>query len=121
MFNIGMMELLLVLLVAFVVVGPKDLPRVARWIARQIKHLRRLIRELKKDTGWDELAKEFKDTKDDLETTFREADVRKELTNAAREVEQELKTVQDEVTAAADSLKQEMAAAKADIEGGNQP
>ena len=31
MFNIGFSELLLVLLVAFLVVGPKDLPKVARW------------------------------------------------------------------------------------------
>ena len=30
MFNIGFSELLLVLLVAFLVVGPKDLPKVAR-------------------------------------------------------------------------------------------
>ena len=35
MFNIGFSELILILLVAFVIVGPKDLPKVARWIARQ--------------------------------------------------------------------------------------
>ena len=48
MFNIGMMELVLILLVAFLVVGPKDLPKVARWIARQIKNLRKLVREVKR-------------------------------------------------------------------------
>ncbi|MBR4081764.1 MAG: twin-arginine translocase TatA/TatE family subunit [Clostridia bacterium] len=36
MFNIGFAELILVLIVAFLIVGPKDLPKVARWIARQI-------------------------------------------------------------------------------------
>ena len=30
MFNIGFSELILILLVAFVIVGPKDLPKVAR-------------------------------------------------------------------------------------------
>ena len=47
MLNLGMMEILLVLAVAFLIVGPKDLPKVARWIARQIKSLKKLIREIK--------------------------------------------------------------------------
>ena len=41
MFNIGFSELLLVLLVAFLVVGPKDLPKVARWLGRAVKKSRR--------------------------------------------------------------------------------
>ena len=57
MFNLGMMEILLVLAVAFLVVGPKDLPKVARWLARQLKSLKKLVREIKKETGWDEFAK----------------------------------------------------------------
>ena len=40
MFNIGFSELLLVLLVAFLVVGPKDLPKVARWLGRTVKKSR---------------------------------------------------------------------------------
>lgn len=39
MFNIGFSELLLVLLVAFLVVGPKDLPKVARWLGRTVKKI----------------------------------------------------------------------------------
>ena len=55
MFNIGFSELLLVLLVAFLVVGPKDLPKVARWLGRTVKKSRRLLNEIKKESGWDEL------------------------------------------------------------------
>ena len=55
MFNIGFSELLLVLLVAFLVVGPKDLPKVARWLGRAVKKSRRLLNEIKKESGWDEL------------------------------------------------------------------
>ena len=66
MFNLGMMEILLVLAVAFLIVGPKDLPKVAKWLARQIKTLKKLIGEIKQETGWDEFAKEFKDTADDI-------------------------------------------------------
>ena len=72
MFNIGFAELILVLLVAFLVVGPKDLPKVARWLGRMVKKLRQLLREVKKETGWDELEKEFKDTKSEAARLFSE-------------------------------------------------
>ena len=49
MFNIGFSELIIVLLIAFLVVGPKDLPRVARWLGRSVKKLRQMIQEVKKD------------------------------------------------------------------------
>lgn len=97
MFNIGMGELVLVLLVAFLVVGPKDLPKVARWIARQVKSLRRMIREVKKETGWDEFAKELTDVKKDVGDTLKQADVTAELKEATQAAEQELKDVQQEV------------------------
>ena len=107
MLNLGMMEILLVLAVAFLVVGPKDLPKVARWIARQIKKLRKLIREVKKETGWDELAAEFKDTRDEIQDTLKEADVSEELKQAAQSVEKEVKAVQQEVSTAAEQIRTE--------------
>ena len=42
MFNIGFEELILILLVAFVIVGPKDLPKVARAIGRFVKMLKQM-------------------------------------------------------------------------------
>lgn len=117
MFNIGMMELLLVLLVAFLVVGPKDLPKVARWIARQVKSLRRLIREIKAETGWDEFAKEFRDTKEDLEAVVKDADITGEINEAAEDVRSavedvrhEVEGVQQEVDAAARQFNDEVKA-----------
>ena len=41
--SIGASELVLILVIAFVVVGPKDLPKVARALARAWKSLRRMI------------------------------------------------------------------------------
>ena len=41
--NIGFGELIMILLVAFLVVGPKDLPKVARWLGRQVRMIRRMI------------------------------------------------------------------------------
>jgi sec-independent protein translocase protein TatB len=46
MFGIGMGELILILIVAFIVVGPAELPRVARWIGRAVKTARRAAGEL---------------------------------------------------------------------------
>ena len=103
MFNLGMMEILLVLAVAFLIVGPKDLPKVARWIARQIKSVKKLIREIKKETGWDEFAKEFKDTADDIKSVVKDADIREELKSAADEVKASVDSVRQEV----ESVRQE--------------
>ena len=115
MFNVGFLELVVVLLVAFLVVGPKDLPKVARWIARQLKNIRKFIRDVKKETGWDEFAKEFKDTADDLKKdvenvkqTFREADVTEELRNAAADMKETVDSVRRDVDEAAKAVKSEL-------------
>lgn len=52
MFNIGFWELIVILLVALLVVGPKDLPKVARSLARGIKRLRAMVDEVKRESAW---------------------------------------------------------------------
>lgn len=99
MFNIGMAELIVVLLVAFLIVGPKDLPKVAKWIARQVKTIRKFVREVKKETGWDDIAKEFKDTKEDIAQTFKAADVTGDIQDAAREIGKDLQDIKKDVEA----------------------
>ncbi len=99
------------LLVAFLVVGPKDLPRVARWLGRMVKKIRLLIREVKKETGWDELEKEFKDTKSGMDQTFKEVrqdlDISSELKDAGKEWKASVKGVQDELKQAENVGKEE--------------
>ena len=89
------------LLIAFLVVGPKDLPRVARWLGRMVRKIRQLIREVKKETGWDELEKEFKDTKSDMDATIKDVkkdlDISSELKDAGKEWKASVKGVQDEL------------------------
>lgn len=97
MFNIGFAELILVLIVAFLIVGPKDLPKVARWIARQIKKARAMLRELKTETGWDELTRDLEDTKREINQTVKEVDITSELRTASDEVEQSFKSVQQDI------------------------
>ena len=86
MFNIGFSELLLVLLVAFLVVGPKDLPKVARWLGRTVKKSR-LLNEIKKESGWDELEKEVRDVQHDVKDAVKQGDVSAELREAKKTVQ----------------------------------
>ena len=87
MFNIGFSELLLVLLVAVLVVGPKDLPKVARWLGRAVKKSRRLLNEIKKESGWDELEKEVRDVQHDVKDAVKQGDVSAELREAKKSVQ----------------------------------
>ena len=110
MFNLGMMEIVLVLAVAFLIVGPKDLPKVARWIARQMKSIKKLIRDIKRETGWDEFAKDFQDTADDIKSSVKEADVRQELQMAADELRAEMEGVREEVDRVSKQIEKEIEA-----------
>lgn len=104
MFNIGMMELLVVLLVAFLVVGPKDLPKVARWLARMVKKLRGFVDSVKDELGLDELAEEVNEVKSEVEESVRGADVTAEM-----------RAAQDELRAAAEGLDYEVRRTAADV------
>jgi sec-independent protein translocase protein TatB len=45
MFDVGLPEILVIIVVALLVVGPKDLPRVVRGFARAIARMRRMVDE----------------------------------------------------------------------------
>ena len=91
MFNIGFAELILILLVAFLIVGPQDLPKVARWLARLIKQARRMFTEFQEEVGLDETVEELKTVHRDLNTTMLKADPRKDITDAKKEFEKALR------------------------------
>lgn len=70
MLSIGLGELIVILMVALIVVGPADLPKVARTIAKAVKWVNKIAREIKdlllQDEDLRELA-EINDTiKEDL-------------------------------------------------------
>ena len=113
MFNIGFSELIIVLLIAFLVVGPKDLPRVARWLGRMVKKLRQMIQEVKKETGWADLEKEYIDTKNDVDKAVKDLkndlDVTRELKGAADDVNKSVKSVADELHQAGKDVQKETA------------
>lgn len=47
MFNIGFGELVLILLIGFLVVGPKDLPKIGRALAKGLRGLHKFMGDLK--------------------------------------------------------------------------
>ncbi|MCR5108406.1 MAG: twin-arginine translocase TatA/TatE family subunit [Lachnospiraceae bacterium] len=53
MAGIGFGEILLILLVAFIIVGPEDLPKLARKVGKQVKKLKTLMREINDDINID--------------------------------------------------------------------
>lgn len=67
--------------------GPKDLPKVARWLGRTVKKSRRLLNEIKKESGWDELEKEVRDVQHDVKDAVKQGDVSAELREAKKSVQ----------------------------------
>ena len=68
MFGIGMPELLLLLAIALIVVGPKKLPELARALGRGIAEFKKATNELKEsletNTEFSELKKSFDEIQD---------------------------------------------------------
>lgn len=60
MFNLGFEELLLILAIALIVVGPSKLPDLARAIGRGYSEFRRAMDELKETIEQDETVREIK-------------------------------------------------------------
>ncbi len=89
MFGIGLPELLVILVVALFVVGPKKLPGVARSLGQGVSELKRAAGEVMNDVSQHDEFKEIKKIKDDLQDT--------------------VKAVRDPMSALTESVKDEFA------------
>lgn len=68
MFGIGMPELLLILAVALIVIGPKKLPDLARSLGRAMGEFKKATTELKESIQIDSELKEVKQAFDQINT-----------------------------------------------------
>jgi Tat protein translocase TatB subunit len=91
MFNIGMGELLVILVAAMVLVGPSDLPKVARWIAKAFKSIRAAVNQFSSALNLEEDIKEIKETGRTLRETVHDINPLAELSDEIKETKRETK------------------------------
>lgn len=72
MFGIGMPEMLLILAVALVVIGPKKLPDLAKSLGRAMGEFKKATSEIKQSIGVDADFKEVKETFTDIQKDIKE-------------------------------------------------
>ena len=71
--GIGLGEFVIVLLVAFSIVGPEDLPKVARTLARWVKAARKTMKDISGSFEEDLEQEDFIQAKKSFETDFKQA------------------------------------------------
>ncbi|NLL36689.1 MAG: hypothetical protein GX256_04100 [Fretibacterium sp.] len=106
MFNIGAGELFVIFLVAFFIVGPKDLPKVAKGIKSALQWLNSLVKELKAETGWEDIVKEVSEVKEDVAGAFNSVDVTKDLKDAKKSVEDTMVDIKQDFEEAKSALEE---------------
>ena len=96
--NIGAAEIILILLVAFVIVGPKDLPKVARALGRFVKYVRGMIEEVKRELGMENVEADLKTLDREVKDTVKDMDIRQDLQKTQLEMNKEFKKIDQELS-----------------------
>ena len=73
MFGIGMPEMLLILAIALIVIGPKKLPDLAKSLGRAFSEFKKATTELKESIEIDTELKDVKSTFEDMRSELKEA------------------------------------------------
>ena len=73
MFGIGMPEMILILAIALIVIGPKKLPDLAKSLGRAMNEFKKATREIKDSMDIDGDLQEVKKSFDDLNQDVKEA------------------------------------------------
>ena len=105
MLDIGWQELLIVMVIAVVVIGPKDLPKVVRTIGQWTGKARGYARDFQRS---------IEGYADDSELSAIQkeiAEANKELKEARRDLDEEGQKINEDIAAAEHDLKTDMAAA----------
>lgn len=97
-FNIGASELIVILLIAFLVVGPKDLPKIGRALGRLARQARLMVEELKRESGLDEVESDLKAIEAQAKDAVKSVDVRPDLQKMQLDVNKEIREVEKELS-----------------------
>lgn len=103
MFGIGLPEILVILAVALIVVGPEKLPELARSLAKGLNELKKSVNQVREELGEEE--KILTDAKGELDKTV--ADLQRNFIDIKTETETETKRIpldHDHVASGADIM-----------------
>jgi sec-independent protein translocase protein TatB len=92
MFDVGVSELGVIGLVALIVIGPEQLPRVARTAGHLMGRLRRYVSDVKSDISREMDLADLKRMSDEVKDSARsmESSIREQMTNLESEVQQSI-------------------------------
>ena len=77
--NIGLPEMIFIMVIALLVFGPKKLPEIGRTVCKAIREFKKSTDEIKDKFEEQIRVEEFKSIRDDLKKDLHEADIRKDL------------------------------------------
>ena len=82
MFGVGSSELIIILIIALLILGPKEIPKIARTLGKGMRELQRAKDELKKNIEFEDnpvseiksdLTEMINETKEDINNEFKSA------------------------------------------------
>ena len=101
MFSFGWGEILLILLVVIIVVGPKDIPKFLRQIGNLSKSIKKISREFKSSLNQIAEETDLKDVKNSItEVTDlnKEFDIKSNLNNEIKTIKETISSVEEDVS-----------------------
>jgi len=101
MFSFGWGEILLILVVVIIVVGPKDIPKFLRQIGNLSKSIKKISREFKSSLNQIAEETDLKDVKSSItEVTDlnKELDIKSNLKNEIKTIKETISSVEEDVS-----------------------
>lgn len=108
MFGIGMPEMILILVIGLIVIGPKKLPDLAKALGRAIGEFKKATSDFKDSIEMDYELKDVKKTFNDINSDIKKTiDVNIEQNNTAQKASSSPNDQQKQKTSGENSLKDE--------------
>ena len=101
MFSFGWGEILLILVVVIIVVGPKDIPKFLRQIGNLSKSIKKISREFKSSLNQIAEETDLKDVKNSItEVTNlnKELDIKSNLKNEIKTIKETISSVEEDIS-----------------------